>query len=357
MTELRFFTPRRESGLTLIELMIALALGLIIVIAVINIFIANRATFKTQEALAQVQQNARIGYELLAHDIREAGGNPCGIPFSQVANLLNSTAWWANFSDGNVRGYDGADAGTPVSVGTGAKERVAGTDAVLVRGASAACEGKDLVIADHTPGTAQFKTGADHCIYTGDILMACDLKQAAIFQASAAVSAARTINHAVGGGVSPGNCSPKLGVPASCATSTFTDYTFSKEGIISRFSSTLWFVGNNDHGGRSLFRAKPKNAAVPDPLNPGVTVPTIVMDVEEIADGVVDMQVDYLLREGGTLKSDYVVSTLVTPDKNEVVAMRIALTVNSANIAGTNAKPIERKFVHIISLRNQEIVQ
>ena len=66
---------------------------------------------------------------------------------------------------------------------------------------------------------------------------------------------------------------------------------------------------------------------------------------------------NYLLREGGTLKSDYVVSTLVTPDKNEVVAMRIALTVNSANIAGTNAKPIERKFVHIISLRNQEIVQ
>ena len=43
---------------------------------------------------------------------------------------------------------------------------------------------------------------------------------------------------------------------------------------------------------------------------------------------------NYLLREGGALESDYVVSTLVTPDKNEVVAMRIALTVNSANIAG-----------------------
>ena len=357
MKELRFITPRRESGLSLIELMIALALGLIIVIAVINVFIANRAAFKTQEALAQVQQNARIGYELLAHDIREAGGNPCGIPFSQVANLLNSTAWWANYSDGNVRGYDGADTGTPVSVGTGFKERVAGTDAVLVRGATAACEGTDLVIADHTPGTAQFKTGADHCIYTGDILMACDLKQAAIFQASAAASTARTIDHAVGGGVSPGNCSAKLGVPSSCATSTFTDYTFSKEGIISRFSSTLWFIGNNDHGGRSLFRAKPKNAAVPDPLNPGVTVPTIVMDIEEIAEGITDMQIQYLLRDGASLGADYVVSTLVIPDKNQVVSMLITLTVNSANIAGTNAKPIERQFVHIISLRNQEIVQ
>lgn len=70
----RTSTRRRQGGFSLIELMVALVLGLVLIGGVINIFVTNQQAFRTNENLARLQENARISFELTAREIRQAGG-------------------------------------------------------------------------------------------------------------------------------------------------------------------------------------------------------------------------------------------------------------------------------------------
>lgn len=68
--------PRRcqhQQGLTLIELMIALTLGLIIIGALLAVFLANNQSANQTEATAQLQDNGRSALDILGRDISMAG--------------------------------------------------------------------------------------------------------------------------------------------------------------------------------------------------------------------------------------------------------------------------------------------
>ena len=67
-------TPRLARGLSLIELMIALLLGLLVVGGAIGIFTSNRRAYNATESLSRVQENARVAFEMMSRDVREAGG-------------------------------------------------------------------------------------------------------------------------------------------------------------------------------------------------------------------------------------------------------------------------------------------
>src|SRR5690606_16585162 len=69
---------RRQGGATLIELMIALLLGLVVVAAASGLFLTNKRVYASTETLNRIQENGRVSFELMSRDIREAGGNPCG---------------------------------------------------------------------------------------------------------------------------------------------------------------------------------------------------------------------------------------------------------------------------------------
>lgn len=60
------------SGFTLIELMISLALGLIIVAAAIQLFIAGVTSYKLQKAMSNIQDSASLGLNFIVEDIRKA---------------------------------------------------------------------------------------------------------------------------------------------------------------------------------------------------------------------------------------------------------------------------------------------
>ncbi|WP_080595999.1 PilW family protein [Acinetobacter haemolyticus] len=69
-TKFHFVNPR--SGFTLIELMISLALGLIIVAAAIQLFIAGVTSYKLQKAMSHIQDSASLGLNFIVDDIRKA---------------------------------------------------------------------------------------------------------------------------------------------------------------------------------------------------------------------------------------------------------------------------------------------
>jgi type IV pilus assembly protein PilW len=78
--------PRRpaESGFTIIELLIAMAMTGMILAAIFTFAIVQRQSFAAQEQASQMVQAARAAMDLLTHDTNSAGYNPTNAAFSGV---------------------------------------------------------------------------------------------------------------------------------------------------------------------------------------------------------------------------------------------------------------------------------
>lgn len=64
------------SGFTLIELMIALAIGTFVMAGVMTSFLSQHDAYRVQDNVVEMQQNARVAMDLLSSEIRMAGYNP-----------------------------------------------------------------------------------------------------------------------------------------------------------------------------------------------------------------------------------------------------------------------------------------
>lgn len=331
----------RQQGVTLIELMIAMVLGLVVLGGVTAIFLANRETYRVSEGVNRMQENARFTFEVLGRSIRAAGGNPCGA--TKVANVLNNrnSDWWANWGNA-VRGYEANDAQFPQPMGSDVAQRVADTDALILM--SAALD-EGVVITRHDPNSAQFKVNTpQHGLENGDIVMACDNDHAAIFQVTNA--SYDTIVHNTGTG-SPGNCSKGLGYPTPtvCDNGNGTSYTFAGNGFLAKLSAEAWYIGNNPRGGRSLYRQLLTND------NGSATVVG-----QEVVPNVRDLQLAYLTQTGGAIAADYVSANEVNWDDvangtTKVVAVRLELTTEEPEVR-VSGQPLSRTWVTIVQLRN-----
>lgn len=65
--------PRAARGFTIVEIMIALAIGMFITIAIAALFTQSRATYATTDDLARVQENLRYTYQLFTRMVHTAG--------------------------------------------------------------------------------------------------------------------------------------------------------------------------------------------------------------------------------------------------------------------------------------------
>lgn len=339
---------RAQYGFSLIELMIAMVLGLIVSGAAVALFFSNSRTYASTESLGRIQENARAAFELMARDVRESAGNVCGTALANTANVLNNQAtnWFANFN-GGVLGYEGGTAMLGLPFGTARGARVNGTDAIDL--SSIFSDG--VTIEEHQPTAASFKLNTvGHGLNDGDIAMACDANHAAIFQVTNAQPGTNvTIVHNTGTGT-PGNCTKGLGSPALCTTNgnayefgcafggtdaglNCTDPANRWTAILAKLRASRWYIGHDGSGRRSLFQM----------VRVGTTDQRI-----EVADGVNDMQLTYLVRDG----TAYVDASAVA-DWSQVVAVRINLDMVGQDIVGTNGQALARDFDHTVAIRNR----
>ncbi|MCK9365160.1 MAG: prepilin-type N-terminal cleavage/methylation domain-containing protein [Syntrophales bacterium] len=63
-------------GFTLVETIIAMAVGMIVLATLYSLFSAQNQAFSVQEQIVDMQQNARSGMDLMLRDLRMAGYNP-----------------------------------------------------------------------------------------------------------------------------------------------------------------------------------------------------------------------------------------------------------------------------------------
>lgn len=331
---------RAMRGLSLIELMVAVVIGLLVVLAAIGIFISNRATYQTADAMGRIQEGARTAFELMASDLREADGTLCRplqsgsedpdqLTRLPMMNLLTSTEWWADWGDG-LRGYDNG----------ALKDSVAGTDAIELHSATTDGQGvygntlpsvKKLTMEDR-PLQLNYDTGAP--------VLLCDGRQATLFIIEL-LPKASTGKGQVFYEFKPataGNCGSGLGIGPVCGK---TEYWYRGERLpreepglgyevpnakMAPMQAVRWYVGKSAAGsGNALYRKTSKDTA-------------------EVIDGVRDLQLTYLLPGA----SGYVTAAQVGTRWKQVRAVRVAL-----ELEGGTGEPLHRRIVHVVGLRSR----
>lgn len=68
---------RYESGATLIELMIALAVGLVLMFGLSQIYLSGKQAYRLMDAQSRLMENGRYALDALSYDIRLAGQQGC----------------------------------------------------------------------------------------------------------------------------------------------------------------------------------------------------------------------------------------------------------------------------------------
>ncbi|ADH86946.1 prepilin-type N-terminal cleavage/methylation domain-containing protein [Desulfurivibrio alkaliphilus] len=113
----------RQQGFTLVEVLIALALGGVVMAAVLISFRGQHATYIAQDHTVEMQQNIRVAMDMVSRDIRSAGfpgpgQAQQGLGFS-VSNSTSRLVFSRVGDDGQVEcimydQYDSASAQVPV---------------------------------------------------------------------------------------------------------------------------------------------------------------------------------------------------------------------------------------------------
>ena len=316
---------RSSAGFSLIELMTALLLSVLLLVASISLFVGNKRVYASTEGLGRLQENARIAFELMSRDIREAGGNPCDVRMKVVNVLADTANWWATFGAGTDTGVFGYDDGSfPGST--------AGTDAIQIQ----YFEDTGLVTNAGMGGdTGNLPIDDIDAIAEQQILMACGFfptsgtepvtDTAAIFSAGKSGSA---ITH----DTDAGNAKDVFS-----STEYPTPVVYPGNTLIGSLRAMEWYVAANAKGRNSLFRRQVRFTGAAPELG----------DAEEVVEDVLGMELTYL--EGGTW------TTALPTSWNNVTAVQVELDLEASEnrAGGVEGEMIKRKLTHVIALRNK----
>lgn len=297
-----------QKGISLIELMVALTVGLFIIAAMGHVYLAANNARRSMEASSRIQENIRYVFERMSHDVRMAGMTGCTME-TQANVLNNSSAWEFDVLNFPLQGYEENAASLP----TGVSGKLRG-DVFSILGADNSTE---YIIESHNPAAAQFQLLATHDIKQGEILIATDCKHAAVFQMTNVNNndTIKTVVHNTGSGTLPGNCTKGFGLPVVCDGATGNAYEFPPGARLMRLNAATYYVGTNALGEPAIFRQTLGN-------NAG----NAATSAAELVEGIENMQVLYGVDTSSP--ADGAVNTYVAAD--QVVAASLAATAQAA---------------------------
>lgn len=289
-----------QRGLSLVELMVAMTIGLMVVLTMGYVYLGATRVFRSLDSASRIQDNVRYAFERISYDVRMAGFTGCS--WRTQANVLNPPAGWTHgLFDSAVVGYESGISTFPSDV-TGV---LRGDALSLVM----ADNSREYIVQSHNPASAQFQLTANHDLKQGELLVVTDCSHAALFQMTNVNNnnTIATVNHNTGGSTTPGNCTKGFGLPVNCGNVNGTAYTFPAGSRILRVKAYTYYIGTNAAGEPALYRR-----ALGISGNNATTV------ADEVIDGIEDMQLQ--LGVDTTPTADGVVDTYTTADQVSVVA-------------------------------------
>lgn len=350
-----------QSGLTLIELMIALVLGLLLVAAATQIFISNQQTYRVTEAHARLQDNARFATEVLSRDIRAAGYSGC----RTIENINVVTI-----------------AGAPIPANIDANTIISGSNAESATTWSPAVSGllgtvvggTDVITLQHAKGCGATLTGPigssnanikvfapNSCnLNANDVLMISDCTDAHVFRASSVSNESggtqQNIAHAISSGSNQANhfCKSYASLPQSGSCGAGNAKLYGYDAELLTFSAVTYFIRLGAGGTPALWSYEVGSATA-----------------QELVEGVENLQVLY----GADDNNDDIVDRYVTAkvindaaDWDRVISAQISLLMatleqnlttepqvvayNGNNITGNDGR-IRRVITTVVGVRNR----
>lgn len=167
----------KQRGLSLVELMISITLGLMLMAGVVQMFVSTKSAQLSQQGLTRIQETGRMAMEFIGRDLRMAAAVGCvrlrtpERPAPNILDDLNLGGLHKDFTIGLV-GYDSpADlvaTGVTLNQAIGSMVPDADSDILVVRGATD--RGFNMSISNHPsyPNTLTVHKGdsaiANNCI-------------------------------------------------------------------------------------------------------------------------------------------------------------------------------------------------
>ena len=65
--------PAGQSGLTLVEMMVAITIGLLLTVGIAQVYLASISTQRTQDNVTLLNESSRFAFDLLSREVRKAG--------------------------------------------------------------------------------------------------------------------------------------------------------------------------------------------------------------------------------------------------------------------------------------------
>ena len=287
---------RARGGFTLLEIMVALTLGVLLLAPVIGLSLTQSEVYKSTHSQASIQNAENAISALLVPTVRAAGFSGCGALANAVSNLIPGgppPLGALNITPAMLIGFDHistAGSGSTWKIGADNEANEADTtrwspplDASL---AGHVLPGSDvLIVLSAAPGsqpvaTASFVAGSDSVwaadassFSVGQIVAVSDCLKSVIFSVTGISS--NTLVHAAGSGVMA-NASAALPL------------NFAPGAQLVSVQQTAFFVAHGAAGQSVLMRATWTGSTWKyEPLVPGIDSMQVLYGVGTAADGVI----------------------------------------------------------------------
>ena len=304
--------PTRSAGLTLVELLVALALGALLMAGAISLFISNRESYNVTTDMSRLQETARFALETMSRDIRMAGYFGCSSNMGSVNDAIGDSAvdrgvlWDPTDA---IEGYDEVEdlnnwspSAEPLVNALDGRARVAGTDAITVR-----------YMAPRVPD--HFATATTAVSFTlGDA--SAFVPNAAAAVADCGTADVFTVDTVAGNVVSSADTLSRI-------------YDADNNPIVSPLNAVRYYVATNDRGNPALYRnvigldGGGAFEESPQEMFEGVADLQFLYGIDTDADGTPD---DYVAAGEATLDS--------TAEWRQVVSIQIGLLMQTMNPIG-----------------------
>lgn len=298
-----------QTGFSLVEMLLASAIGLLMMAGVIRIFVASSDTYRDQEDVAQMQENARFALELLQRDLRQAGFVGC--LFSRRDNRVE---------------------GSPNQEGVISNPSVAGV--ALIEGTEGGANAPDAITFLVTQGIGSAIGGIDNTSITltggvglrrGDYaFLAANCWRADLLQIQ--------------------ELSPEEPQPTSATTLTPTAmpalwhlYDTALVSQVYPAQRIRYALDGNGELERSVLRTGVAGAG---------------NDIQPVAEGITDLQIEYGELAAGANNTLIYRSADAVVDMNNVISIRLTLTATINSRTGDEDDDLERTFTSTVFLRN-----
>lgn len=338
---------RRQSGMTLVEIMISLLIGAFLLAGVLQIFIHTRQTYRMQENLSRLQENGRFAMEFISKDLRMAGHmgcaslgavtptidaspqnpnpNPAVNPFTNLNAISGSNNIANNWNTGACSASDAC---------------VANTDAVTIQYADS-CGGYLTGNMGTDNANIQIPAANTCDIDQYDTLLISDCGAADVFIATSASSGAgtQTIAHA-----NNQNASPKLGK------------VYGPDAEIFVFRTYSYFIRTGASGRPALWRLDNAKAVVA-----GSNPVELLEDIENIQilygeDTDADATANYYVPANSVANIANVlsirISVLAATADDNLASQPLAYTFNGTTTTPTDRR-LRRVFTSTLAVRNR----